>query len=101
MQIRHDDHFNREMGCTEADWLRWLPAAVGDHVLSCDRDRRQASIAIGAGRCKLNWAPLSDRQIALMCIPRLAVSFDFEGVCEVDREAFLHHFDLHMQRGGG
>ena len=63
MQIRHDDHFNREMGCTEADWLRWLPAAVGDHVLSCDRDRRQASIAIGAGLCRAPSAKAGRRKV--------------------------------------
>jgi hypothetical protein len=44
---------------------------------------------------------LPDRQIALMRIPRLAVSFRFDGVDVDCRVRFMRHFDLHTQRGGG
>jgi hypothetical protein len=30
MQAYYPECFEREMGCTEADWLRWLPQAVGE-----------------------------------------------------------------------
>ena len=83
------DQFSRDMGCTEAEWLRWLQPAAGDHALAVDHAQRRAVIAIGAGRCRLSWAPQPDRRIALMCIPRLAVSFEFEGVGDSDRTAFL------------
>ncbi|EWS53827.1 MULTISPECIES: hypothetical protein [unclassified Methylibium] len=61
----------------------------------------QARVDIGAGRLELRWAPLPDRQIALMRLPRLAVQFSFTDVDEADRQRFMRYFDLFMQRGGG
>ena len=31
MQSFYEERFEREMGCTEAEWLGWLPNAIGDH----------------------------------------------------------------------
>jgi hypothetical protein len=31
MQDFYPERFEREMGCTEAEWLMWLPQAVGEH----------------------------------------------------------------------
>ena len=31
MQSFYDERFERDMGCTEADWQRWLPDAIGEH----------------------------------------------------------------------
>jgi hypothetical protein len=35
IKIQHfySEKLEREMGCTEADWLRWLLAAVGDQFM--------------------------------------------------------------------
>ena len=101
MQTHYDEHFDREMGCTEAEWLGWLPRAAGSHVVQVDADARRAQVEIGPGGCRLSWSVLPDRQIALMRIPRLAVSFRFEGVDAAHRARFMRHFDLHTQRGGG
>ena len=101
MQTHYDEHFDREMGCTEDEWLRWLPLACGSHVARVDAAGRCAQVEIGHGSCFFSWAALSDRQIALMRIPRLAVSFRFEGVDADGRIRFMRHFDLHTQRGGG
>ena len=30
MQSFYPEAFERDMACTEADWLRWLPNAIGD-----------------------------------------------------------------------
>ena len=30
MQSAYAERFEREMGCTEAEWLMWLPAAIGE-----------------------------------------------------------------------
>ena len=49
----------------------------------------------------LAWQVLPPRRIALLCIPRLAVAFRFEGVDDAARQAFMRHFDLYTQRGGG
>ena len=43
--------FEREMGCTEAELLRWLPGAVNGHALALLP--RSAEVAIDAGRLEL------------------------------------------------
>ncbi len=87
------------MGCTETELLRWLPGAAGSHTVTLNA--QSAAVAIGAGRLELRWSVLPARQIALMRMPRMAVSFCFEGVDETSRQVFMRHFDLYTQRGGG
>lgn len=91
--------FQREHGSTEAEWLAQLPGAVGPHALQLAPG--QARVQIGAGELHLQWCVLPLRQIALMRLPRLAVSYQFNGVPDDARHRFLHHFDRYMQRGGG
>jgi len=99
LQAHYLADFEREVGCTEAEWLMWLPAAIGD----CLWQRTGASVLvqIDAGTLALRWSALSPRQIALVRLPRLAVSFHFEGVPDERRHRFMKRFDLYMQRGGG
>lgn len=99
MQSYYPSSFEREMGCTEREWLSWLPRAVREHVLTLSAG--QAVVAIGPGRLVLHWQTLSPRQIALARFPRLAVNFRFEGVDNAARQGFMRYFDLYMQRGGG
>jgi len=99
MQATYPAGFEREMGCTEAELLRWLPGAVNGHALTlmpCS-----AEVIVGSGRLVLAWRELPPRRIALMSMPRLAIVFRFEGVDEAERQAFMRFFDLYMQRGGG
>jgi hypothetical protein len=100
MQTRYPPRFEREMGCTEAEWLGWLPGACGARSVDLAGDAT-AQVSIGEGVLDLNWSPLPDRQIALMRLPRLSVNFSFTAVDEADRERFMRYFDLFMQRGGG
>ncbi len=99
MQGWYEARFEREMGCTEADLLRWLPGAATPHAVQVLG--QWATVVIGVGRLKLRWRVLPARQIALMRMPRLAVSFEFDGVDEAARQVFMRHFDLYTQRGGG
>lgn len=100
MQSFYPRAFEREMGCTEAEWLSWLPRAVHGHALTLAAGG--ATVAIGAGRLQLRWQVLPPRQIALARLPRLAAQFDFdEQVPEPARQAFMRTFDLYMLRGGG
>jgi hypothetical protein len=99
MQAWYPTSFEREMGCTEAELLRWLPGAAGQHAVAVQA--QGAEISIDAGRLNLRWNVLPPRQIALMRMPRMAVSFAFEGVDETSRQRFMRHFDLYTQRGGG
>ena len=92
------------MGCTQAEWLRWLPAAIGDHAWQ----REGASVRVCLtedelllGTLTLTWAVGPMRQIALVAMPRLLVNFQFEGLNEGQRYTFMRRFDLYMQRGGG
>jgi hypothetical protein len=99
MQSAYDESFDREMGCTEAEWLMWLPAAIGDR--EWELVDRGASVAMGNGTLKLQWRTGDPRVIALVRLPRLHVSFRFENVGASQRFAFMKRFDLYMQRGGG
>lgn len=99
MQSHYPERFDREMGCTEAEWQRAVPAAMGDCVWT--QDTQTISAVVGSGRLHIAWQVGAPRVIALMRMPRLQVSFDFQGVDETTRHAFMKRFDLYMQRGGG
>ncbi len=93
------------MGCTESEWLGWLPAAIGEHTWS----RHDASVevlihdnnATALGRLQIHWVVEPARKIALIRMPRLRVHFAFEGLDEAQRYRFMRRFDLYMHRGGG
>ena len=99
MQAHYAPVFDREMGCTESEWLMWLPGAVGACALSLHA--QGARVEIEAGWLTLSWQALPPRQIALIRIPRLAVQFRFEALADHARQRFMRYFDLYMQRGGG
>lgn len=100
MQSSYPPSFVRDMGCTPREWLQWLPEAIGNHRWSLEHERAQVQLD-GAARLTLNWRVLPPRVIALMRMPRLEVSFDFEHTTEEQRYTFMKRFDLYMQRGGG
>jgi hypothetical protein len=94
------DRFEREYGCTEQEWRRWMPRATHGHP--CAETGAQAlRVTIGRGALDLRWQALPPRVIALMRLPRLWVDFRFDGVSADERAQFLQRFDLHLQRGGG
>ena len=99
MQSFYAERFERDMACTEADWLRWLPGAVGTHHWKLQA--QAAGVRIGDGALGLKWQVAEPRVIALVRLPRLLVSFRFAGVDAAQRLAFMQRFDLYMQRGGG
>ena len=118
MQASVPERFEREMSCSESDWLRWLPEAIGEQGWTLQG--RSAVIELGhlhkdqAGQgatakppdqlgpsLTLAWQPLPPLSIALLALPRLWVSFQFQGASEAERRQFMRRFDLYMQRGGG
>lgn len=99
MQSYYEERFEREMACTEADWLRWLPGAVGDHHWK--KQDQTVGVRIGDGALGIKWRVAEPQVIALVRMPRLVVSFRFGGVEEQARQDFMRRFDLYMQRGGG
>jgi hypothetical protein len=99
MQSSYPERFERDMGCTEAEWLMWLPAALGERAWT--RQGQGASVAIPPGTLNIRWTQAEPRKIALARIPRLFVDFAFSGLDETQRLQFMKRFDLYMQRGGG
>lgn len=99
MQASYAAAFERDVGGTEAEWLMRLPEAVGGRpiVLSAGA----AQVQIDGGALALAWRVLPPRRIALMSMPRMAVNFRFDRLGDDARYAFMRHFDLVMQRGGG
>ena len=100
MQSHYAADFTRELGSSEADWLRCLPGAVRDQRLSLPGPGA-AQVVIGDGALQLDWHSLPPRQIAMARFPRLMVHFRFVDVSDEARHRFMKYFDLYMQRGGG
>ncbi|MFM6985655.1 MAG: hypothetical protein ACKOXQ_03385 [Hydrogenophaga sp.] len=99
MQTDYPERFERDMGCSEAEWIGWMPRAIGAHPWQ--QQAAQITVALGGGRLCMSWSPLPERRIALLRMPRLLVRFAFEGVDAAGRRAFMRPFDLSLQRGGG
>jgi hypothetical protein len=91
--------FVREMGCTEAEWARALPQAIGEHPWHTQG--QCLHIRLPEGAVQIDWQVLPPRAIALLRMPRLQVRFDFGEVPDDARQRFMQRFDLYMQRGGG
>jgi hypothetical protein len=99
MQPFYPERFERDMSCTEAEWLRWLPAAIGEHVWQSDA--ASAQLELPPGGLQIAWQVGEPLRIAMVSMPRLRVSFVFIGLDAAQRLAFMQRFDLYMQRGGG
>ena len=99
MQSFYAERFEREMGCTEAEWLMWLPRAIGDNHWKLQP--QSAGVRIGDGALGLKWQAGAPRVIGSVRIPVLKVSFRFAGLDDAERYLFMKRFDLYMQRGGG
>jgi hypothetical protein len=99
VQAFYPERFEREMGCTEAEWLMWLPNAIGDQHWKLQTN--SAGVRIGDGALGLRWHTGEPRVIALLRLPRLLVRFRFAGLDEAERYAFMKRFDLYMHRVGG
>ena len=99
MQAFYAESFDREMGCTEKEWLGWLPRAIGEPP--CQQIAQALTARIGEGQLVLSWRVAEPRVIGLARIPRMLVSFRFSGLDDAQRYVFMKRFDLYMQRGGG
>ena len=95
--------FERKMGCTTADLLRWLPEALGElypHTsLFVDG---QLLRDVHNPRLQIFGSSQPKRKIALLEIPVLEVKLLFSSSwTKSDCEAVLNRFDLYTRRGGG
>jgi len=93
----------REMGCTSEDLLRWLPRALGDlySQTSLTIDNREYLLGTPP-RIQMYGVTLTNRTIALLCIPVLQLEITFDASFSAERvESILDRFDLYTRRGGG
>ena len=98
MQAHYAEVFERDMGCTDAEWLGWLPAALGDNGWL--REGSSAQVLVHPGSLRIAWQTAPCRGLGQVRIPRLLLRFAFTGLDERQRYAFMKRFDLYMQRGG-
>jgi hypothetical protein len=102
MQRSYPPTFTRDYGCTEAEWLRWLPQAMGEGEIVRTRGQaEQRWTAHPDALLLLQWRELPPRVIALVRLPRLEVRFSFTGLPDDERHRYMVRFDQHLQRGGG
>ena len=52
MQSSYAEQFERDMGCTEAEWLGWLPAALGD--CAWQRNGSSVVVSVAPGQLRLH-----------------------------------------------
>lgn len=101
------ERFEREYGCSVSEWMQWLPIAAGGNRLTVNPGVAEVDLnaaALGANPqpvLVIAWQPLEPRRIALLAISRLHVRFEFSATTQAQRQEFMRHFDLTMQRGGG
>ena len=89
----------REMGCTRADLLAWLPGAVRGARFEVEADLIRVEYA--GGEVRIRTAPAAERRLGELSLPVLHVSIRFAGIDAGAREEFLKYFDLFTRRGGG
>ena len=99
MQSHYAEQFDREIGCTEAEWLASAPRALVNHPHQFLGQTLRVQIA--DGELRVSWQVAEPRVLGLARMPRLLARFAFTGLSDAQRLVFMKHFDLYMQRGGG
>lgn len=89
----------REMGCSVAEFERWLPGATRHAPIERSGMMHRVQLEEGSVEIVLEEQPC--RRIALMVIPVLRVTFRFHELDAPQRAAFLRYFDHYTRRGGG
>lgn len=90
---------DREMGCSRAEFMRWLPGAAGHAGATVVGDG--LTLSLGGGQVHIELQERPERRIARVVLPVLAVRFRFLGLEAPARERFLARFDAYTRRGGG
>jgi len=78
---------HRDMGCTRAEFIGWLPGATRPASFQIDGDK--VTVITHGGRVQISLEEKPPRRIC------------FLGLDELTRDDFLVHFDSYTMRGGG
>jgi hypothetical protein len=92
-------HLHRDMGCTRAEFISWLPGATRQAPFQIDGD--VVTVMTHGGRVRISLEEKPPRRMGLIALPVLGVTFCFRGLDERTRDDFLTHFALYTRRGGG
>jgi hypothetical protein len=92
-------HLRRDMGCTRAEFMSWLPGATRQAPLQIDGD--VVTISAQGGSVQITLKEKLPRRIGSVALPVLEINFCFCGLDDMTRDAFLAYFDLYTRRGGG
>jgi hypothetical protein len=90
---------HRNMGCTRAEFIGWLPGATRPASFQIDGDK--VTVITHGGRVQISLEEKPPRRMGLLAVPVLGVTFCFLGLDELTRDDFLVHFDSYTMRGGG
>jgi hypothetical protein len=87
------------MGLTPEEFLRTLPAALGDR----DYSLRGQEILIRHphGRIRILLHPIRQRKIGMLTLPVTSVEFCLQELGQEERQRFMTRFERYFQRGGG
>ena len=88
------------MSATKNEFFRSLEHFAPDR----DFDKSQTSFLFpaGEGQAEVSYYQLPDRKVtALLSLPQMEVSIEFDGVSGLVQEEFMEAFDLAFRRGGG
>lgn len=94
-----EERITKEMGLREAEFLQALPAVLAGY--QWQRRGNVVTARQGTGTIQLEFGPEQVRRIASVALPWLPVTLTFVDCPEMERQAFIDHFDRRFQRGGG
>jgi hypothetical protein len=99
MQTLCAEHFDREIACSEAEWLSCLPRAIGSHPYRVVA--KAASIKIGPGQLALSWRTCTAPGASTHRQHHLLVSFRHSGLDDAQRYLFMRQFEAHLPQRMG
>lgn len=92
-------HLHRQMGCTRAEFISWLPGATRHAPLRIDGN--MVTVLTNGGSVQIALEESVPRRVGQIALPVLEINFRFSGLDEASRDSFLAYFDLYTRRGGG
>ncbi len=95
----HGGCLRRQMTCTRAEFMSWLPGATRNAPARVDGDT--VTIPVGSGCVEITLEEAAPRRAGQMRLPTLDIRMRFTGMDEATRESFIAYFDLYTRRGGG
>lgn len=89
----------KEMGYTHADFFRLLPRAMGDNPYEING--LEVNCSLPSGSLKITLGEERKRELVLVVMSCMHVTFEYENVDDEDRERFIKYFELRFMKGLG